>query len=197
VIGASVVAIVFGASAIVRRIQGRATNLWAPVFGILLGLGAAAVMLLSVNVIGLVNSATGGLIPTASTTVTPVAAPKTSPEPFVFANNQTLTADGTTVQQIATALNRTYASGNSTLGAGQTWPATLTFTDTSVIGPSGTTLVTVAPGYLFTYKLSADKSGYSFSVSGDDHTEFALYYSSTNNFGFNCPLTDANCVPVH
>ncbi len=195
--GASVVAVLWGARAILRHIQGRATNLWAPVIGILLGLSAAAITLLGVNVIGMVNSATGGLIPTASTTVSPVTALQTSPEPFVFAGNQTLTGDGTTVQQIATALNRTYASGNSTVGSGQTWPASLTFTDTQVIDPSGTPLVTVAPGYAFTYKLSTDKSGYSLSATSDDHTEFAIYYSATDNFSFNCPLTDTNCVPVH
>lgn len=196
VCGASVIAVLWGARAILRRIEGRATNLWAPVVGILLGLSAAAIILLGVNVVGIVNSATGGLIPTASTTVSPVTAPQTSPEPFVFASNQTLTGDGTAVQQIATALNRTYASGNSTVSAGQAWPASLTFTDTQVIDPSGAPLVTVAPGYTFTYKLSADKTSYSLSATSDDRREFAIYYSATNNFSFNCPLTDTNCVPV-
>jgi hypothetical protein len=195
--GASLIAVLCSGYAILRRIQGRATNLWAPVIGILLGISAAAVTLLGINVIGLVNSATGGLIPTASTTLTPVVAPQTSPEPFVFANNPILTGDGTTVQQIATALNRTFASGNSTLGAGQTWPASLQFTDTQVIAPSGAPLLTVAAGHTFTYKPSADHSGYSLSATGGDGTEFALYYSDTNSFSFSCPLSATNCVPVH
>ena len=194
--GASVIAVLWGARAILRHLQRRATNLWAPTLGILLGLSAAAVTLLGLNVIGFVNSATGGLIPTASTTITAPVGPQYSPEPFVFASNQILTSDGTTVQQIATALNRTYASGNSKLSAGQTWPTSLKFTDTHVFAPSGTPLVTVTPGYAFTYRLSADQRSYSLAVTSGNRTEVAIYYSASNNFGFTCLPTDVNCVPV-
>jgi hypothetical protein len=196
VCGASVIAVLWGARAILHLIQRRATNLWAPVLGILLGLSAAAVTLLGVNVIGIVNSATGGLIPTASTTVAVDMTPQLSPEPFVFAGNQILTSDGTTVQQVATALNRAYASGNSTLDAGQTWPASLTLKNGQVTEPSGTPLVTIAPGYSVTYRLSADQSSYSIGVTSGNGTEIAIYYSATNNFRFTCPPTDNNCVPV-
>ena len=194
--GASVVAVLWGARAILRRIQRRATNLWAPVIGIVLGLSAAAASLLGVNVIAMVNSATGGLIPTASTTITARVAPQSSPEPFVFASNQVLTSDGTVVQQIATALNRTYASGNPTLGDGQTWPTTLKFANGNVLAPSGTPLVPVPDGFAFTYKLSADQNSYSIGVTSGDRTEVAVYFSATNNFSFTCPPTDTNCVPV-
>jgi hypothetical protein len=156
----------------------------------------AAAALLGVNVIGMVNSATGGLIPTPSTTITARVAPQSSPEPFVFAANQVLTNDGSTVQQIATALNRTFASGNSTLSEGETWPTSLKFSNGQIIAPSGTPLVPVPQGYDFTYKLSADQSSYTISVTSGNRTEVAIYYSATNNFSFSCPPTDTTCVPV-
>ena len=194
--GASVIAVLWGARGILRRIEHRATNMWAPVFGILLSLCAAAIALLGINVIGMVNSATGGLLPTSSTTVTARVVSQSSPEPFVFASNEILTSDGITVQQIATALNRAYASGNSTLGDGQTWPTSLKFADGQVIAPSGTPLATVQTGYAVTYKLSTDLSSYSLSVTSGDRTETAIYYSATNNFSFTCPPTAINCAPV-
>lgn len=197
--GASALAVFWGARAILRRSQGRATNLWAPVLGIVLGISAAAVVLLGINVIGMVNSATGGILPTGSTTGTPSvthAGPRTSPEPFVFAGNRLLTTDGQAAQQVATALNRTYASGNPTLGEGQSWPKSLTFSDGQLIDPSGVTLAAVPVGHRVTYQLSPDRNSYTLSVTTGTGSEIAMYLSATNSFGFTCPATDANCVPV-
>jgi Protein of unknown function (DUF2510) len=194
--GSGVIAILWGVRALMRRSQRRATNLWAPLLGILLGASTTVATLLGVNVAEIMHSAMGAYLP-ASTSATHSVVIQTSPEPFVFATNQQLTEDGTTLQQIATALNQTYAGGNSTLSTGQLWPTSLKFNATQVIADSGTPLVTVAPGHVFRYKLSADQNSYTFSVTSGNLTEIAIYYSATNKFSFVCPPADANCVPTH
>jgi Protein of unknown function (DUF2510) len=195
--GAGVLAVLIGVHAIFRRVRQRATNLWAPILGILFGVGATAITLLGIGVVDIINHATGGLIPTSSTTTAAAPARPVSPEPFVFNNNPALTQDGTTVQQIATALNQNYASGNPTLAAGQGWPQSLKFTGTQVLAVDDTPLATVAAGHFFTYKLSADGKSYTFAVSSGARTESAIYNSATNHFTFSCPVTDTACVPAN
>jgi hypothetical protein len=197
--GAGVGAVLCGLFAILRRMRRLASNLWAPVVGILFGLGATAIALFGVNVVDLVVSVTGGSIPTSSqTTSTSVAPPRpVSHEPFVFAAKPALTADGVAVQQIATAINRTYAAGNSALAAGQSWPIALKFTPTQVLDASGSPLVTVAPGHVFTYHRAADLRSYTVTVSSGDPSESAVYNSAADRFTYLCPATDASCVPTH
>lgn len=195
VCGAGSVAVLGGVIALLRRVKGRATNVWTPILGILFGAAAAATAVLGVNTSSLVDSVVPGLVPVASSTPR-VLAPKASAEPFVFASNQVLTSDGAVVQQIATALNRTYADGNSTLATGQTWPEKLKFTSSQVLAESGTPIVGVPEGYAFDYTLSADLKSYSLSVTSGDGSESASYYSATNKFSFHCADSDTNCVPT-
>jgi hypothetical protein len=197
--GAGVLAVLCGLLAILRRMRKRATNTWAPIVGVLFGLGATAITLLGIGVGDIITTATSGLLPTSSTSASDTVAPvrPVSPEPFVFSANPALTEDGTEVQQIATALNDNYASGNSTLGEGQAWPQSLKFTLTQMLAVSGTPLVTVAPGHRFTYTVSPDLKSYTFAVSSGDLTESAVYNSATDRFTFACPASDTTCVPVH
>ena len=194
-----VLAVLCALLAILRRMRKRASNLWAPILGILFGLGATAIALLGVSVVNIVNTAMGGVLPVSSTTTQTSVAPvrPLSSEPFVFANNPALTQDGSEVQQIATAINENFASGNSVLATGQVWPQSLKFTPTQVLAESGTPLVTVAPGHLFTYTLAANLKSYTFTVSSGDLTESAVYNSALNRFTFVCPAADTTCVPVH
>jgi hypothetical protein len=195
--GTGVLAVIVGVHAIFRRATNRATNVWAPILGILFGIAAIAITFLGIGVISIVNHAAPGLLPTSSTTVAAAPARPVSPEPFVFNSNAALTQDGQTVQQIATALNQNYASGNSTLGSGQAWPRSLKFTATQVLAVDGTPLATVPAGHFFKYTESADGKSYSFAVSSGIRTESAIYNSATNHFTFSCPATDTACTPQH
>ena len=196
--GAGVIALLWGILAIANRVRDRATNSWAPVLGVLLGLGATVIAVLGVDPVALVNGTAGGLLPASSTTAAALAnAPlRDSAEPFVFNANPLLTQDGVAVQKIATALNESYASGHSTLAAGQSWPQSLRFTNTQVLSDSGKPLATIAQGHYFSYALSADKKSYTFSVTTAAHIESATYDSATNRFTFTCPSTDTTCVPA-
>jgi hypothetical protein len=197
--GAGVWAVLCGLFAILRRMRGRASNTWAPIVGIVFGLTATAVALLGVNVADLITTAMGGAPPASSATdsmdvalVRPV-----SSEPFVFASNAALTEDGTEVQQIATAINQNYASGNSVLATGQAWPQFLKFTSSQVLADSGTPLVTVRPGHVFRYTLAADLKSYTFTVSSGDLSDSAIYDSEADHFTYACPVSDTSCVPAH
>ncbi len=184
--GAGVIALLWGILAIANRVRDRATNAWAPVLGILLGIGATVIAVLGVHPLALVDS-------TASLANAPRPV---SAEPFVFNANPLLTQDGAEVQKVATVLNETYASGKSTLAAGQSWPQALRFTDTQVLSDTGKPLATIAKGHYFTYLLSADKKSYTFSVTTAAHIESATYDSAANRFTFTCPSTDTTCVPA-
>ena len=195
--GSGAIAILWGVIAIAYRATGRSTNLWAPIIGILLGGTATTLMLLGVAVLGIVNSATGGLLPTSATTASAQAAPPAlSSEPFVFSSNPDLTSDGSVVQQLATAMNQKYASGNAELGAGQSWPASVRITPTQVIGADGSVLATIPAGHILGYSLSPDKKSYTFTVAGANRLEIANYTSGLDKFSFTCPPTDTNCVPT-
>jgi hypothetical protein len=196
--GAAVVSVLWGLLAISRRVSHRATNLWAPILGILFALGATAIAVLGVRVIDIVNSATEGPLSTSLTNSSTIANPTrpVSTEPFVFTANPALTDDGTALQQIATSLNETYASGKSTLASGQAWPTSLRFTATQVLTHSGTPLATVPAGHVFSYTLSPDGTSYTFAVTSGGRTESAVYTSATNHFTFTCPPADITCAPV-
>ena len=197
VAGSGAIAILWGVIAIAHRAAGRATNIWAPVLGILLGGTATVLMLMCVAVLSLLSSATGGLLsPLPSAASAQVAAAPVSTEPFVFPANQELTADGSAVQQIATAINERYASGNPTLGAGQVWPASVTFTATTVLNPDGSVLAALPAGYHFGYSVSPEQHRYTVTVTGPNRYEIANYSSGTDRFSFTCPPTDTNCVPT-
>ncbi|HEX3678796.1 MAG TPA: hypothetical protein VHU90_03665, partial [Galbitalea sp.] len=190
--------ILLGIIAIAQRISGRTTNVWAPILGILLGGVAAGLMLMGIAVLSLFNSGTSELLPTSSTTAdAEVAPPPASSEPFVFSANPTLTADGSAVQQLATAMNQKYASGKPSLVTGQTWPATITLTGTQVTAPDGTMIATIPTGDSVGYSLSADQKSYTITVTGANPTEAASYGSGIDRFSFRCASTDTNCVPTH
>jgi hypothetical protein len=192
--GAGVVAVVFGGIALLYRFQGRATNLWAPIIGIVLGASLSSLALFGITITSVVDSAAGAYVPVAPAASRSVIA-ETASEPFVFSENQPLTESGTEVQQIATALNRTFAGGNSTLSAGQAWPTSLKFTATEILAPSGTPIATVAAGHFFTYAVSRDGSSYTFTVTSGNHDATAIYYSATNKFGFTCLPSASGCTP--
>jgi hypothetical protein len=195
--GSGAIALLWGVIAIAYRATGRSSNIWAPIVGILLGGAATTLMLMGVAVLGIVNSATGGLLPTSSTTAsTQVAPPALSSEPFVFAANPGLTADGSVVQQLATAMNQTYAGGHAVLGAGQNWPLSVKITPTQVISADGTVLATIPAGHILSYSLSPDKKRYTFTVTGANRSEIASYTSGLDKFSFTCAPTDTNCVPA-
>jgi hypothetical protein len=197
VTGAGAVAILLGIIAIVQRISGRTTNVWAPIFGILIGGAAAALMLMGIAVLSLFNTGTAALLPTSSTTASAeVVPPPASSEPFVFAANAALTADGSVAQQLATAMNQKYAAGKPALAAGQSWPASIKFTGTQVIAPDASVIASVPTGDTVGYALSADQKSYTVTVSGANPTEVASYGSGINRFSFTCAPTDINCVPT-
>jgi hypothetical protein len=197
VAGAGAIAILLGIIAIAQRISGRTTNIWAPILGILAGGAAAALMLMGIAVLSLFNSGTAVLLPTSSTTATAeVAPPPASSEPFVFPANAALTANGSVVQQLATAMNQKYASGKPSLAAGQAWPATIKLTGTQVTAPDGSVIATIPTGHNVGYSLSADQKSYTVTVTGTNATEVASYGSGIDRFSFKCLPTDANCVPT-
>jgi Protein of unknown function (DUF2510) len=194
--GAAVMSLGFAVAAVAGRVAGSARNVVAPVVGVVLGATATIVIVLGIGLLGLVNSATGALLPTSSTTADATqAAPLTSAEPLVFPTNGALTDSGKAVQQIATAMNTTYAAGKASLAAGQSWPATLKLTTTQVIDLNGTVLVTVPAGHLLGYERSADKKSYTFRVTGVNPTQVAIYNSATDRFSFSCLDSDKTCVP--
>jgi hypothetical protein len=197
-VSAGLVAILAGIRAISLRVNGLSTNAWAPVIGILLGLSATAVTVFGIPVLDMVNSTLGVAAPASPSSAPAVATPTRpqSPEPFVFANNSALTKDGSVVQTIATTLNNAYAGGNSSLASGQAWPASLTFSDTAVLSPSGALLTTVDAGHVFAYTLASDTKSYVLRVSAKGSAEAAIYNSATNKFTFSCLASDATCVPV-
>ncbi|HEX4401565.1 MAG TPA: DUF2510 domain-containing protein [Galbitalea sp.] len=197
VVGAGAIAILLGIIAIAQRISGRTTNVWAPILGILLGGAATGLMLMGIAVLSLFDSAAGGLLPTSSTTANAeVAPPPASSEPFVFPANPALTADGSAVQQLATAMNQKYASGKPTLAAGQTWPTTIKPTGAQVTAADGSVIATMPTGDTVGYSLSADQKSYTITVAGANRTEVASYASGIDRFSFTCLATDTNCSPT-
>jgi hypothetical protein len=165
----------------------------APAAGIVLGAAATVMVVMGVSILGLVG---GPVAPAQASTTTASVAPVTSAEPIVFATNQSLTTNGQVLQSIATAMNRTYAGGNSRLAAGQSWPASLKFTATQVIATDGSVIATIPAGHVLGYKRSADAKSYQFTVTASNPTEVAVYNSGIDRFGFRCVPSDANCVPT-
>jgi Protein of unknown function (DUF2510) len=192
--GVSIVALLIGARALSHRSKKQATILWAPVIGMVFATTATVITLLGFTILTLVSSATGSFLP-ATHTITKAYSIQTSAEPFVFASNQQLTGDGTTLQQLATSINRAYASGNSTLADGQSWPVLSKDSGSQVASQDGSLLVNLPKGQNFTYRLSTDKKSYTLTVAAGGLTESAIYYSATDLFSFNCQATDQNCVP--
>ena len=200
VIPAGVLAILAGVRALMLRREKRSTNGLAPVVGMILGAAAMVVALLGISLVGVVNSVSGGMTNTSanspSTPATFTAAPWTSIEPIVFPGNSQLTQAGTVVQTVATALNRGYASGASSLAAGQAWPTTLTVKGTSVFNSRGARLATLPAGFALKYLPSTDGKSYRLVATGADPNELATYNSATNKFSWSCLPSDATCVPT-
>ena len=194
VAGISIVALLIGSRALSLRSAKKASILWAPVIGMVFATSATVIALLGFTILTVISSATGGLLPTTATT-TKAFSIQTSPEPFVFASNAQLTGDGTTLQQLATTINRTYASGNSKLGDHQSWPQLTKDAGSTVSSTDGLLNVKLPSRQNFTYRLSSDKKSYTLTVAAGGLTEVAIYYSATDLFTFNCPLADKNCVP--
>jgi hypothetical protein len=197
VASAAVVSLVTGVVAVAGRVAGTSSNVVAPVVGVVLAAAATAMIVTGVGIFGLINSAAAAIEPAAAATPSSAAlAPVSSVEPLVFPANQDLTASGQTLQQVATALNTTFAGGNSSLAAGQAWPASITFTDTQVLAADGTVLATIPSGHVLTYKLAADGKSYLLSVSGSNPSQVSIYDSATNRFSFRCLATDTTCTPA-
>jgi hypothetical protein len=196
VLGASVIAVTSAVIAVAGRVRRTSDNLVAPAIGLVLGGAATVLMVTGIGLLGVVSAATDALVPSSATSSTAASVtPTVSTEPLVFPTNQALTADGKALQQIATAINTTYAGGHSSLGSGQHWPTAVKFTSTQVLGADGTVLATVPAGHLFSYTLASGGKSYKFTVTGTNATEIATYDSGTDRFSFTCLSTDTNCVP--
>jgi hypothetical protein len=196
VASAAVVSLVTGVVAVAGRVAGTSSNVIAPVAGVVLGAAATVMIVTGVGIFGLINSAAAAIEPSTATPAPAAIAPVSSVEPLVFPANQDLTASGQTLQQVATALNTTFAGGNSSLSAGQSWPASVQFTDTQVLGPDGTVLATIPAGHVLTYKLAANGKSYLLSVSGANPSQLSIYDSASNRFSYRCLATDTSCTPA-
>jgi hypothetical protein len=200
VVPAGVLAILAGVRALMLRREKRSTNGLAPVVGMILGGAAMVVALLGVSLVGVVNSVSGGMVNTSvnmpSGSATFTAAPGTSTEPIVFPGNPQLTQAGTVVQAVATALNRTYASGASSLAAGQAWPTSLTVRGKVVLNSHGTRLAVLPHGFALRFLPSTDGKSYRLVATGTNPNELATYNSATNKFSWSCLPSDAACVPI-
>jgi hypothetical protein len=199
VVPVAIFAILASVRALLLRREGRATNAWAPILGILFAAVAMVIVLFGITLVGLVNSVSGGMENASATSpsapATYTATPSTSTEPIVFSGNSQLTQAETTVQTVATALNRTYASGSSSLGTGQAWPTTLTITATTVVGAHGAKLADLPAGFTVKYLPSSDGTSYRLVATGTNPNELATYNSATNRFSWSCLPSDATCVP--
>jgi hypothetical protein len=199
VVPVGILAILAGVRALLLRREGRAANAWAPVGGILLGTAATVVVLLGISLVGIVNSVSGGIVNTSANSpaapATYTATPWTSAEPMVFPSNSQLTQAETAVQTVATALNRGYASGQSSLAAGQAWPTAVTTSGTAVI-VHGSRLAILPKGFTLKYLPSADGKSYRLVSTGANPNELATYNSATNAFSWSCLPSDATCVPT-
>jgi hypothetical protein len=199
VVPVGILAIMGGVRALLLRREQRASNAWAPIVGILLGAAATVVVLLGISLVGIVNSVSGGIVDTSATApagpATYTATPWTSAEPMVFPSNSQLTQAETAVQTVATALNRGYASGKSSLGAGQAWPTAVTASGTAVT-VHGSRLATLPAGFTLKYLPSTDGKSYRLVSTGTDPNELATYNSATNTFSWSCLPSDATCVPT-
>lgn len=197
---AGVVAILAGVRALMLRREKRATNGLAPVVGMIFGGGAMVVALLGITLVGVVNTVSSGMVNTSvnvpSGSATFTAAPGTSSEPLVFPGNPQLTQAGTVVQAVATALNRTYASGASSLAVGQAWPTSLTVKGHAVLNSHGTRLAVLPSGFALKFLPSTDGKSYRLVATGTDPNELATYNSATNKFSWSCLPSDATCVPT-
>ncbi|HEX4057840.1 MAG TPA: DUF2510 domain-containing protein [Galbitalea sp.] len=200
VVPVGILAILGGVRALLLRREERATNALAPVVGILLAAAATVVVLLGVNLVGIVNTVSGGMVNTSANApaapATFTATPWTSAEPIVFPANSQLTQAGTVVQTVATALNRGYASGASSLSAGQAWPTALVIRGTVVEKSNGARLATLPSGFTLKYLPSTDGKSYRLVATGTDPNELATYNSATNAFSWSCLPSDATCVPT-
>lgn len=194
VAGVSIVALLIGSRSLSHRSKKQSTILWAPVIGMVFATCATVMAVLGFTILTLVSSATGGLVPATQTT-TKTFTIQTSPEPFVFASNQQLTGDGKTLQQLATSINRAYASGNSKLGEGQSWPQLTKDSGSQLSSQDGSLRIDLPQGQNFTYRLTPDKKSYTLTVAAGGLTEAAIYYSATDRFSFSCQVADTNCVP--
>jgi hypothetical protein len=195
-VGASgLIAILWGVRALVRKRANRATNVWAPVVGMLLGIAATVFMLFGIAILSALHIGAPSTTAANAASIQPTVA-QTSPTPFVFTSNAPLTASETETQQIAMAINNTFAAGSTKLAPGQAWPALLSVSGTSVVAPNGTTVATLPDGMSINYKLVDNKTGYEIAVSSGDLTEIAIYDSTRNVYGFQCATNDPDCVPT-
>jgi hypothetical protein len=199
VVPAGVLAILAGVRALMLRRDKRASNGLAPIVGMIMGTLAMVIILLGATIIGVVTSVSGGMTNTSSNSpsgpATYTAAPGTSTEPIVFPGNSQLTQAETVVQTVATALNRGYASGASSLAAGQAWPTALTVKGTSVLNPHGARIATLPSGFALKFLPSTDGTSYRLVATGANPNELATYNSATNKFSWSCLPSDATCVP--
>jgi hypothetical protein len=198
VVAVGIIAILAAVRALMLRREKRANNAWAPILGMLMGAGATAFVLFGTAIIGLLGSVSGGMVTASANAPATVitASPSTSPEPFVFDQNSQLTQGGTVVQSIATALNRAYAGGGSTLTAGQSWPASLVVNGSAVDSPTGAGIATLPAGFTVKYVLSSDAKSYRVVATGSNSSELAIYSSATNSFTWSCLALDSTCVPA-
>jgi hypothetical protein len=191
---------VFGITATVASIRAilryrarRVTNLWAPIIGLILGVTAE--ILLIVSLIAPATSAAPfvpvNVGPTGSTTNYDVGmgAPQ-----YLPSSNATLSQATMDESKIVAILQADYANGKIGVAANGSWPSgVLHDASGDVTTSDGRDLGTlISPGWHLAYKVEGD-GGFLLEVTGTNTTEVAVYDSDRNEYLAWCDTSDATC----
>jgi hypothetical protein len=190
-----IAAIVWGVGALRTRRSGFTTSFWKPILGIVMG-AVGTVMMVAGILVSLhapVLSATTAPAqqqqqqqPIPSQPTVPRGGPPAESDQIL--DNEQLLASGT-----LQAIHYRYSSNSTTLGPGQSWPATLTESPDSVVrDANGLSLVTLPAGIRLQYALAADRSSFGFVISSTAGPETIHYDSATNTFTRSCG--DVSCA---
>jgi hypothetical protein len=183
----AVTSIIWGIVALVRRSKGRSTVAWAPVVGILLGLTASVITVLSL--IGVFATAAPAAASGSSNSSS------TSTGPHVYPANPALSTVQAQEASLVGALEDSNGGG-TTLAAGDTWPASLVVTSANkIMTPDGTYLGMLPSGVTLVYNATAG-GNFQMQMHGADASEVSIYNSSTNTYTVSCSAGDKTCTPA-
>ena len=179
VTSAAATSIFWGVRALIHRRQGRATVLWAPIAGMLLG--ATSVVII---VFVLLGSVTAALSAGSGIDPRPQAQSSGSGR---FPNNPELDSllDSTTVVAMALEAQRTVKG---------VYPASVTLVAGTLTLPDGTTLTTVTPTWGWSYVSSDQGKSFTFELTGTKGGNRAGY-SSDGEKVYDCAYKDCNVDP--
>jgi hypothetical protein len=168
---AGLAAIVWGIVALIRVHARRATVVWAPIVGIVLG--TISSVLIAVALV-LVATHPNGLAPAANQGQTDQGPPPlTVPE--------TLQSERAVASNVSSAIEMRYNNGARLLGAGKSWPAHLNLSQgTNLTDDAGTFIATQPVGYRVSYE--NDGSGFQLSVTSVAVAATVKFDSATSSF---------------